>query len=94
MLTIGQKKLVRPKFDQKLNQLLAMFFSLLPTDLKDVHISFAGHKCETCGTYDESAECCHCDRQHLCNSCLNYTYEGPACGKCFDKWLEDEVSSS
>ena len=123
-----------------------MSFSGLPKVLKDLLLSFAGHKCEACGTYDESIQCndckkhfcfeenlhddifgdycadaplcktcittyfktcqncdtfqlpnisgcCHCDRRYVCTTCLNYTYQGPACGKCFEKWSAEEYHS-
>ena len=67
-----------------------MSFSGLPKVLKDLLLSFAGHKCEACGIYDESKQCNDC-KNHFCLD--EYLHEdlhknSPLCETCIQTYFK------
>ena len=69
---------------------VVMSFSVLPKVLKDLLLSFAGHKCEHCGTYDESKQCNHCKKHFCFEEDLNEDKhnDAPLCETCIQAYFK------
>jgi hypothetical protein len=67
-----------------------MSFYLLPKVLKNLLLRFAGHKCQACGTYDESTQCNDCKKHFCFDEDLNEDKhnDAPLCETCIQAYFK------